>query len=73
MMVLICRQSSPYILDLNFQFSFKSKLGRPVPDNKMIHLLNLNELPEEHILPLYHAGISSGSAKLAPSSIRRDI
>ena len=61
MMVLVSRQSPLYNQDLNFQFGFKSNLGRPIPDKKMIHLLNLNELHEEHIshftMPVYHPGL----------------
>ena len=38
-MVLGSRQSPLHNQDLNFQFNYKSKLGRPVPDKKMIHLL----------------------------------
>ena len=35
--------------------------------------IGLKELHAEHISVLYHADISSGSIKLAPSPIRRDI
>ena len=66
-MVLGSRQSPLYNQGLNFQFHYKSKLGGPIPDKKMMHLLTLKELHSEHILALYHAGISSGSVKLSPS------
>ena len=60
--------------DLSFQFNFKRKLGRPVSDKKVIHLLDLKESRLEQISALYHVGISSGSIKLAPPPpIRRDI
>ena len=34
-----------------------SVLSRPVPDERIIHLLNLKELRLENILALYHAGM----------------
>ena len=65
-MVLGSGQSPLYNQDLNFQFSSKRKLGRPNPDKKTIHLPNLKELHPEHILVLYHFGISSGCVLDSP-------
>ena len=65
-MVLRSRQSPLYNQDLNFRLNFKSKLGRPVPDIKMIHFLNLKELHPEHILALYWPVYYQGLLNVPP-------
>ena len=62
------------IKDLKFQLNFKTKSGRTIPDNRIIHLLNFRKVHLQHISALYHPGISSGSKYyLPPCPIRRDI
>ena len=59
-------QSPLYNQDLNFHINFKSELGRPIPDEKIIHLPNLKELHPDHISAPFYVGMSSGCIKLAP-------
>ena len=58
------RQSPVYNQDLDFQLNFKSKLGKPIHEKRMIHLLNLKELHLEHILALSHAVYHQGLLNL---------
>ena len=61
-MVLVSRQSPTYDQNLNFQFNFKNKSGRTVPDQRIIHLLNFKEVHRHHISAyrpiflVYHQG-----------------
>ena len=56
-----------YNQDLNFQFNCKSRSGKRILTNKrIIHLLNLKELYQEHISVLYRSGILSGSKYSLP-------
>ena len=47
--------------DLNFQFSFKSVLGIPIPDKKMIHLLDLKNYMQS--TSLFNEAASIGLVK----------
>ena len=58
--ILGSRQSLLYDQDLNFQFNFESKFGKPILE-KDDSSPNLKELHPEHISALHHAGLSSGS------------
>ena len=68
MLALGSRQPSLHNQDLDFQFNFKGKLNKSIPDKNMIYLLNLKELHPEHISALYNSSISSGILSLPSSS-----